>query len=141
MCLFRTLLFIFFGCTSIFRRRAHTYLFTVNLLAVRTRPVNKLSRADDKKGCTPPPKKSRLTKRGTLLLVDRELYDVHVVVGINPTAQQDVCPSTVHYSSYIHHHCIRTAKRLLSKKPNVRTGNISDLRTASERVFHPRRAS
>ena len=88
---------------------------------------------------TPPPKKKTLTKRGTLLFVDREVFDVHVVVGINPTAQQDVCASTVHYSSYIHHHCIRTAKcptacgtsTLLSKKPNVRTGNISDLRTAS----------
>ena len=58
-----------------------------------------------------PPK--TLTKRGTLLFVDREVFDVHVVVvGINPTAQQDVCASTVHYSSYIHHHysCMRTAK-------------------------------
>ena len=90
-----------------------------------------------KRGTPPPPE--RLTKRGTLLLIDREVVDVHVVVGINPTAQQHVCASTVHYSSHIHHHCIRTAKRptacgtstLLSKKPNVRTANISDLRTAS----------
>ena len=53
---------------------------------------------------TPPPKKKTLTKRGTLLFVDREVFDVHVVVGINPTAQQDVCASTVHFSSCIHHH-------------------------------------
>ena len=85
---------------------------------------------------TPPPK--TLTKRGTLLLVDREVFDVHVVVGINSTAKQDVCASTVHYYLYIHH-CIRTAKHptvcgaitLLSKKPNVRMGNISHLRSAS----------
>ena len=45
----------------------------------------------------------------------------------------------MHYSSYIHHYCIRTAKcrtacgtsTPLSKKPNVCTGNISDLRTVS----------
>ena len=35
-----------------------------------------------------PPK--TLTKRGALLFVDREVFDVHIVVGINPTAQQDV---------------------------------------------------
>ena len=81
-----------------------------------------------KRGCQKrvyPPK--TLTKRGTLLFVDREVFYVHVVVGINSMAQQDVCASTVHYSSYIHHHCIRTAKRptaggtstLLSGKPNV----------------------
>ena len=63
--------------------------------------------ADDKKGYTPP---KTLTKKGTLLLVDREVFDVHVVAGINPTAQQDVCASMVHYSSYTHHYCIRTAK-------------------------------
>ena len=63
--------------------------------------------ADDKKG-TPPQK---MTKRGTLLFVDREVFDVHVVVGINPTAQQDVCASTVPFSLHIQHHCyIRTAK-------------------------------
>ena len=80
-----------------------------------------------------------MTKRGALLFVDREVFDVHVVVGINPMAQQDVCASMVHYSSHIHHQCIRTAKRptacgtstLLSKMPNVRTGNVPDLRTAS----------
>ena len=38
-----------------------------------------------------------LTERGTLLFVDREVFDVHVVVGINPTAQLDVCASTVHF--------------------------------------------
>ena len=81
---------------------------------------------------TPPPQ--NFDKRGPLLFVDREVFNVHVIVGINPTAQQDVCASTVHYSSYIHHHyCIRTAKcptacgtsTLLSKKPNVHTGNSS----------------
>ena len=42
-----------------------------------------------------------LTKRGALLFVDREVFNVHVVVAINSTAQQDVCASTVHfYSSY-----------------------------------------
>ena len=95
--------------------------------------------ADDKKGVYPPQKK--LDKKGTLLFVNREVFYVHVVVGINEMAQQDVCASTIHCSSYIHHHCIRAAKRptacgactLLSEKPNVyvRTGNISDLRTAS----------
>ena len=88
------------------------------------------------KGVHPP---KSMTKRGALLFVDREVFDVHVVVGINPMAQQDVCASMVHYSSHIHHQCIRTAKRptacgtstLLSKKPNVRTGSISDLRTGS----------
>ena len=92
--------------------------------------------ADAKKGVHP---QNFLTKRGTLLFVDREVFDVHVVVGINPTAQQDVCASTVHYVPYIHHHSIRIAKRppacgtstLHSKKPDVRTGNIADLRTAS----------
>ena len=54
-----------------------------------------------KRGTPPPPKKT-LTKKGTLLFVDREVFNVHVVVGINPTAQHDVCASTVHYSSYIH---------------------------------------
>ena len=94
-------------------------------------------RADDKKVYTPP--KKTLTKRGTLLFVDREVFVAHVVVGINPTAQQDVCASTVHCSSHIHHYCIRTAKRttvcdtstLLSKKSNVRMGTMSDLRTAN----------
>ena len=46
-----------------------------------------------------PPQKT-LKKWGTLLFVDREVVDVHVVVGINPTAQQDICDSTVRYSSY-----------------------------------------
>ena len=87
---------------------------------------------------TPPPQ--NFDKRGPLLFVDREVFNVHVIVGINPTAQQDVCASTVHYSSYnIFTITIRTAKRptacgtstLLSKKLNIRTGNISDLRTAS----------
>ena len=41
-----------------------------------------------------PPK--GLTKWGTLVFVDREVFDVHVVVGISPTAQQDVCACTVH---------------------------------------------
>ena len=57
-----------------------------------------------------PPK--TLTKRGTRIFVDGEVFDVHVVVGITPTAQRDVCASTVHCSSYIHHHCLRTAERL-----------------------------
>ena len=65
-------------------------------------------RADDKRGYTPP---QNIDKRGTPICVDGEVFDVHVVVGITPTAQQDVCASTVHYSSYIHHHCIRTAGR------------------------------
>ena len=52
-----------------------------------------------------------LKKRGTLLFVDREVLDVHVVDCINSTVQQDVCASTVHYPSYIHYYCIRTAKR------------------------------
>ena len=47
-------------------------------------------------------------KRGTLLFIDREVFDVHVVVGINPTAQQDVCASTVHSSLHVHHRCITT---------------------------------
>ena len=64
--------------------------------------------ADAKKGVHP---QNVLTKRGTLLFVDREVFNVHVVVGINPTAQQDVCASTVHYSSSIHNQCIRTAIR------------------------------
>ena len=46
---------------------------------------------------TPPPKKKTLTKRRTLFFVDREVSDVRVVVGINPTAQQDMCASTVHF--------------------------------------------
>ena len=45
-------------------------------------------------------------------------------------ARQDVCVSMVHYYSYVHHHCIRTAKRpmvcgtstLLPRKKNIRTG-------------------
>ena len=45
---------------------------------------------------TPPPK--TLTERRKLLFVDREVFDVHVVVGINPTAQQDVCASKEQYS-------------------------------------------
>ena len=88
-----------------------------------------------------PPK--TLTKRGTRIFVDGEIFDVHVVIGIIPTAQQDVCAPTVHYSSYIHYF-LRTAERptacdtstLLSKKPNVmvplRTGNMS---AHGERVF------
>ena len=43
-----------------------------------------------KKGYTP----KTLTKRGTLLFPDDEVFDIHVVVGINGTAQHDVC---VHY--------------------------------------------
>ena len=54
--------------------------------------------ADDKG--VPPPK--TLSNRGTLLF--GEVFVIHVVVGINPTAQHDVCASTVHYSSYLHHH-------------------------------------
>ena len=46
---------------------------------------------------TPPQK---VDKRGTLFFVDREVFDVHVVVGINPTAQHDVFAATVYYSSY-----------------------------------------
>ena len=42
-----------------------------------------------------------LTERGTLLFVDREVFDVHVVVGINPTAQLDVCASTVHFFFFL----------------------------------------
>ena len=61
------------------------------------------------KGGTPP---KTMTKRGTRIFVDGEVFDVHVVVGITPTAQRDVCASTVHCSSYIHHHCLRTAERL-----------------------------
>ena len=62
-----------------------------------------------------------------------------MVVGINPTAQQDVCAPR-HPILHIFTVTIRTAKRptacgtstLLSKKSNVRTGNhISDLHTAS----------
>ena len=36
-----------------------------------------------------------LTKRGTLLFAGGECFDIHVVVGINPTAQHGVCASTV----------------------------------------------
>ena len=98
-------------------------------------------RADDQNRYTP---RKRLTKRGTPRFVVREIFDVHVVAGINPTAQQDVCASAVHFSSYIHHHRIITAKRptaygastLLSQTTNVRTGNISDLRTASVFFIH-----
>ena len=85
-----------------------TWLNTGSKILVFDRDTkNKLKiRTDDKKRYTPHHK--TLTKRGTLLFVDREVFDVHVVVGINPTAQQDVCASTVHCSSHIHHHCIRT---------------------------------
>ena len=68
--------------------------------------IEVVKRADDKKRYTPP----NVDKKGKLFCVDREVFDVHVVVGINPTARQDVCASTVHYSSYIRHYCIRTAK-------------------------------
>ena len=69
--------------------------------------LRKITRADENSG-TP---RRNVGKRGTLLFVDREAFDVHVVVGINSTAQQDVFASTVHYSSHIRHHCIRTVKR------------------------------
>ena len=108
-----------------------------------------------------PPK--TLTKRGPLLVVNHEVFGVHVVVVINPTAQSDVCAATVHYSLHIHHHCtrslylelpfgsepgIRTAIRppacgtstLLSKKPNVRVTCLICPPRACD-VFHPRRAS
>ena len=93
------------------------------------------------KGVHPP---KTLTKRGKLHFVDRQVFDVHVVVGINPTAQQDVCASTVHYSSHMsyspsllllyqnsQHPTACGTSTLVSKRSNVRTGNISDLRTAS----------
>ena len=59
-------------------------------------------------------------------------YTLHVVVRINTTAQQDVCASTVHYSSHIHHHYYQNSQTPngLSKKSHVRTGNASDLHTA-----------
>ena len=62
-----------------------------------------------KRGTPPPPKKND-DKKGDTAFRRPQDFDVHVVVGINPTAKQDVCASTVHYSSCIHHHCIRTAK-------------------------------
>ena len=40
--------------------------------------------ADDKKGY--PPRKKTLARRGTLFLVHRGVFGVHVVVGIKPTA-------------------------------------------------------
>ena len=57
----------------------------------------------------------------------------------SPSLCQNSQTPTVHCSSYIHPHRIRTAKRptpcgtstFLSKKSNVHTVNISDLRTAS----------
>ena len=87
------------------------------------------------KGGTSPQK--RWQKGGHCFSSTASFFYVHVVVGINPTAQQDVCASKVHHSSHVHRHCIRTAKRptacsastIVSKKSNVRTGNISDLRT------------
>ena len=60
-----------------------------------------------KKRGTPP---MTLTKKGTLLFTAFEIFDIHVVVGISPTAQHDVCSSTVHDSLYMdHHRCLRTA--------------------------------
>ena len=86
-------------------------------------------REDDKRGYTP----IALTKTGILIFTAGEVFDIHVVVGIHPTAQHAICAATVHYSSYIRHHCcLRTAQgptpcgtsTLLFEKPNVRTGNI-----------------
>ena len=88
---------------------------------------------DDTTGYTPP--KKTLTKRGTLLSVDREVFDVHVVVGINPTAQEDVCASTVHFI-YI----LTITAVSEQQKSNVCTGNISDLRTASERCVSSKKS-
>ena len=70
------------------------------------------------------------TKRGTLIFAGGEVFDIHVAVGINLTAQHDVCAPTVHYSPYMHHDCLLTAQRptpcgastLFSETPNVRTG-------------------
>ena len=45
-----------------------------------------------------------MTKRGTLRFAASEVFEIHVVVGINLTAQHDLCASTVHHSSHIHHH-------------------------------------
>ena len=42
--------------------------------------------ADDEKRYPPTPKKKTLKKRGALLFVDREVFDVHMVAGIDPTA-------------------------------------------------------
>ena len=126
-------------------KSSHTYTTYITCVALPTKKggtmgtwLSPQKNGRMKKRGTPHPK--TLPERGTLLFVDREVFDVNVVVGINPTAQQDACASTVQYSSYVHHHCcIRTAKcptssgtsTLLSKKPNVRMGNIPDLRTAS----------
>ena len=67
---------------------------------------------EQKKGVPPPPqkKKKNIDKRGKLIFTDGGVFDIHVVVGINQTAHHNVCTSTVHYSSYIHHHCLRAAQ-------------------------------
>ena len=104
-------------------------------------------RADDRKGYTHPPKKT-LTKRGTLLFADGEDFDVHVVVGINPTAQHDICDSTVQYSL-----CSYT-RITASEKPNAQHPVVQalsspksetyvrvDISARRECVFYLRRAS
>ena len=74
------------------------------------------------------PDQKTLTKRRTLLFVDREVFDIHVVVGIDPRPSRMYAPSR--YTT-IHIFTITvSAKRpmvcgtstLFSKKENIRTG-------------------
>ena len=63
-----------------------------------------------KRGIPPPPR--TLTKRGTLLFVDLDVFGVHVVVGIDPTAQQVYAlPRYTILHIFTITNCIRTAKR------------------------------
>ena len=84
-------------------------------------------RVDHKKGYTPPPRPTRWQEGEQCSSTTTRCS---MYLWLNPTAQHDVCASTVHYSSYIRHHCVRTAQRptpcgtstLLSETQNARAG-------------------
>ena len=92
-------------------------------------------------------------KKGVSAFAGGKLFDVHVAVCINRPAQHDVCASSVHYSSYIPHRCLRTGQRptacdtstFLSEKPNVMVivlGTYGKISSAHrQRALYLRRAS
>ena len=92
---------------------------------------------------TPP---QTLTKRGTLLFASGEVFDIHVVVGINPTAQHDVCASTY---TILHIFSITVSEQPNAQRPVVQALSSPKRQTHvwvnmsvyRERTFYPRRAS